>query len=256
MKVQKISFSTNNTRTIAFGENNSRQNSINTKFMYMPATHKDTAPSLGKIALYFLTAAAAAVGITINNVGYMKKLPKNIVELADKNAGLNKINKYENIIESLKKHVLYPSMAILNKKEETLNPRKLKSGVILAGENAEELQKITDALIEHAKKLQIPTLTIKGKNRAERAKWIYKNVKNANNHYNNTGAPTIIDLGDLSIIAEMQINKSKISKVESFISEINRKDNPGIIWVSWTDKSKSIPCFYNNIPVLISKLSE
>ncbi|MBP3924363.1 hypothetical protein J6E39_03885 [bacterium] len=255
MKVQKISFSTNNHRTIAFEENNSRPDMLNRRFMYMPASQNNTAPSVGKIALYFLTIAAAAVGITINNVGYMKKLPKNIVELADKNAGLNKINKYENIVEGLKKHVLYPSMAILKKKEETLNPRKLKSGIILTGDSPEELQKLTDALIEHAQKLEIPVKTIKGKTKAERAKWIYKNVKSANNHYKNTGAPTIINLEDLSKIAELQINKSKISKVENFISGINRKDYPGIIWVSWTDKSKSVPCFYNNLPVSIFKLS-
>ncbi len=251
MKIYKVSrlSSKNN---IASGS--SVPSPIQHNFFYMPEVEKPHAKRNTVIAL--VLSAAIAVGFTIRNISRSARLKKSIVELANPNQGLNKLKGFEDNIKDFKKKILYP-MAVINKGQvETLSYSRLKIGAILTGEDGAKLTEFSDALFEHAEKLGINVKRIKGKNRSERAKWIYRNFRKAQIEYRTTGKPTMFDIGELEDLAELSINKPKKAKIEVFLESLNKLDNLGIVWVAKTSKPKMLPCFYNDLPVMISKVAQ
>lgn len=256
MKVLGVSFKSLNSNINDSNRCKNYATTVNQHFLYQPKP-KEKKPLAEKIFLAsLLSIAAIAVGITLKNIGTFKKRPLSITDLPNSKFGLNKLDGYEKNIETIKKDILYPLCIISKKEEEALNLSKVKSGAIISGESADELNNFMDALVEHAEKLNISVINIKGKNRNNKAKSLYKTIRHARKLLEQDKKPLIINLGNLADYTELRINKSRMSKVEKALSEINPKDDLGIVWITWTDKPKSIPCFFNNLPVVITKLNK
>lgn len=201
------------------------------------------------------TLALAAVAGTLFKLRMRNIVPESIVEIADKKKGLNKI-KFPNAAVFLKKKLLYPIKAALEGDEKYIYGDKLKSGLILTSENPADAQKVISAITEHAREIGIlcnempPNLKKNG-----RIKWVYKAIDDAKKHYEESnGEYTIINIGNISNLANLKISKVKFTKVEEKLGEINKQTYPGVIWIGWTNEWNSLPYFYNNAPILITKL--
>uniref|UniRef100_UPI0040266F00 hypothetical protein n=1 Tax=Candidatus Scatousia sp. TaxID=3085663 RepID=UPI0040266F00 len=72
--------------------------------------------------------------------------------------------------------------------------------------------------------------------------------------YEKTKQFTIINIGNLDNLVDLKIVKSKNSAIEDKLIEINKNVYSGIVWTAWTNNTKSIPMYYNNLPVLVTKL--
>ena len=82
-----------------------------------------------------------------------------------------------------------------------------------------------------------------------------KAIDDAKKHYEESnGEYTIINIGNISNLANLKISKVKFTKVEEKLGEINKQTYPGVIWIGWTKEWNSLPYFYNNAPILITKL--
>lgn len=254
MKVNRISFGEKqNTKNL---QNPKHTTSLN-PFLYLPYTNKKE-NDFNSTSFRVMTAllAAIAVGITLMNLRGRKTLPDKIVELADQNLGFNKINKYQRTVKELKSKILYPLKCRLMGDKIPAQSRDFKSGFILSHNNAEEVKEVMNAFTEHAKKLDIHCLSMpENLKRNEKTKWTYKATNIAKQHYERTGKHTIINLGNISSLTEMQ-NKSTKSRVENLLSAIDNAQYTGVVWTAWTDKPKQIPYFYNNLPILITKLMD
>lgn len=203
-----------------------------------------------------LLAVAAVAGMLLN-LRMKNIIPESLIELADKNAGLNKL-KYTNTAKFLKKKVLYPIRAAMEGDEKYIYGDKLKSGLILTVDNKNEGKKVINALVEHAKEIGIYTMEIPANlKRNGRIKWVYKAIEEATNYHRITnGDYTIINIGDISNLANLKISKTKFTNVEEKLRQINKQSYPGVIWVGYTDAGNSLPYFYTNAPILITKLAD
>ncbi len=215
--------------------------------------------------------AFAAVVITLFNLKGPKRLPENIVEITDLTKGLNRIKNYPKTVEELKSKIIYPlKCAVEGNKEITLS-KKFKSGVILTDSKEDKLAEIMNAFAEHTEALGIKTVNIshtsertnsKGKTfikklkRNEINKNIFKELKKAKQRYEEEGKYTVINLGDIGRLTDLQIIKSQKSNFEAMLENLNSKSYPGVIWSGWTTKSKSLPLFFSDLPILITKLAE
>lgn len=221
-----------------------------------------------KVATAFL--ALSAVLITLFNIKGPKKSPQNIVELADKTKGLNKINDFKATVEELKSQVLYPIKCAINGDKEGTYVKKLKSGVILTDRSSEKLTNIMDAFMEHVKELGINTITIShsstrtnsaGKKFTHKLKnnEIMKQVFNALDKgqklYKEQKKYTVINLGDIAKLTNLKTIKSQKSNFEAMLANMNSKKFPGIVWAGWTTKTNDVPLFFNELPFLITKLT-
>lgn len=263
MKVLPVSFS--------FKGIQKRDNEINNyPFLYTANSHREMKKE-DNYRFKAITASLAviAVAVTLFNIKGRKKLPDSIVEIAEKNKGLNKLTKYEKTIKELKEKIIYPLKAVNLGDKNISKSQKLKSGLIITNNQKDGLEEITSALIEHLKELGIETKDIneittrvnsKGETvrrnirRNERIKWVYNQIQNAKKSYEEEGKYTVINLGDIGKLTDLKIIKSQKSNFEDMLSNLNGKTYPGVIWTGWTTKTNSVPLFYNDLPVLITKL--
>ncbi len=265
MKVHAVSFSFSGIKKRDKQENNY-------PFMYTAdLAHINSKHDSRKFKVATGLLALAAVIITLFNLKGPKKLPENIVEITDMKKGLNRIKDSPNTVEELKNKVLYPlKCAIEGNKEITLS-KKFKSGVILTGDKEEKLAEIMNAFAEHTQELGIKTVNIahtssrtnaQGKTftrrlkRNEINKNIFYELKNAKKRYDNEGKYTVINLGDIGRLTDLQIIKSQKSNFEAMLENMNSKSYPGVVWSGWTTKSKSLPLFFSDLPILITKLAD
>lgn len=209
--------------------------------------------------------AAIAVGITLYNIKGKKQFPKEIVEISGKDSGLNKIKKYRKSVEGLKEKVLYPLMATIKGDKRYIQHQELKSGIVITGSTIEDAKVVVNAFCEHAEKLglrvkkAIPERTPEGKltrftERNVRVKMVYNAIKEAYAHYKSTGKYTVVNIDNISLLANLKTSKPTSSKFETFLKAINQNDYPGVIWIACNPKSTSLPYFFNNIPVFMTKL--
>ncbi len=220
---------------------------------------------------YTLTTAALAVSavmIALYNLGSKQKFHSNIVEVPDLAKGLNKIKEHEDFIEAIKRKFVYPIKAADLGDNKIINSDDYKTGMIITGNDRLELRRISDALKEHFEMLGIDTVFIKQSIKKEKDGQIYskrmkKNelvkkffteVEKAKEKYKNTGKYTIISLGRFEDFTSLKITKSTQSKIDDLIVKINQKDIPGVIWFAWTTESKSIPLYFNELPILVAKM--
>lgn len=217
--------------------------------------------------LFTAVLAALAVGITLINIRGKKQLPKNIVEINGKDAGLNRITRYRKSIEGLKEQVLYPLMATIKGDKRYIKHQELKSGIVITGSTVEEAKNVVEAFCEHAEKLglrvkkAIPDKTPEGKStkfteRNVRVKMVYSAIKEAYSYYKSTGKYTVVNIDNISLLANLKTSKPTSSKFETFLRAINQNDYPGVIWIASNPKTTSLPYFFNNIPVYMTKLMD
>ena len=261
MKVHAISFGTGKT-------NNRVNNNYNNAFLYTPEDDEKFKGSDGKKLKFVLsTLALSAVGITLFRINGRRKLPESIVEIADKNKGLNKLTDFNRTVDELKTKIIYPLKAkILGDKKID---KELKSGLIIADKDSEKLDNIITALTEHFKELGINTLTIPksikktGENGEITEKKLRKNlinklfyqmIKSAGKNYKENGKYTVINLGNLNDFTDLRVIKSQKSNFEEILENLNGKKYPGVLWISWTTRSNSVPLFLSDLPVLITKI--
>lgn len=243
MKIQRISFgSYSNNKNITTENLGS-----NSEFLYFPK--KKDEKNIKPLALkVFGSLAAVAVAVTLYNLK-RNKIPLSVVDLSDKDKGLNAINFRRTAIE-LKKKILYPIKTETTNKKGTFN-----SGLILSDTKDKPLKEVLSALSEHAEALGIRTREIPDKlNKAERRKWVFNTIKDSENHYKETKQFTIINIGNLDNLVDLKIVKAKNSAIEDKLIEINKNVYSGIVWTAWTNNTQSIPMYYNNLPVLVTKL--
>ena len=143
--------------------------------------------------------------------------------------------------------------------------------MIITNSHKDGLEELTSALMEHFKELGIETKDIseittrinsKGETvhrnirRNERIKWVYNQIQNAKKSFEEEGKYTVINLGDIGKLTDLKIIKSQKSNFEDMLSNLNGKTYQGAIWTGWTTKANSVPLFYNDLPVLITKLMD
>lgn len=264
MKVDAVSFSFS-------GKHVKNKQEINLPYLYtvdlakkQPTRKKDNGI---KIATGFL--ALSAVLITLFNIKGPKRPPLNITDIADKTKGLNKIKGHEKNVNELKKKVLYPLLCAIKGDKQIAYTKHFKSGVILTDKNGTNLSNITEAFIEHAKELGIRTVSIphtgkrtnsKGKvfehrlKRNELIKNVYSELKRAKELFQRDGKYTIINLGDIAKLTDLKVIKSQKSNFEAMLANLDNRKFPGVIWAGWTTKTKDVPLFFNDLPILITKL--
>lgn len=265
MKVLPVSFS--------FKGIQQRDNEINNyPFLYTAKPHNGLRKEdNNRFKAITASLALIAVAVTLINLKGRKKLPESIVELAEKSKGLNKLTKYEKTVSELKEKIIYPLKAINLGDNNIAKSKKLKSGLIITNSHKDGLEELTSALMEHFKELGIETKDIseittrinsKGETvhrnirRNERIKWVYNQIQNAKKSFEEEGKYTVINLGDIGKLTDLKIIKSQKSNFEDMLSNLNGKTYPGVIWTGWTTKTNSVPLFYNDLPVLITKVMD
>ena len=55
-------------------------------------------------------------------------------------------------------------------------------------------------------------------------------------------------------MTNLKVIKSQKSNFEAILENIDSKKFSGIVWAGWTTKTKNVPLFLNNLPILITKL--
>ena len=181
--------------------------------------------------------ALAAVLVTLFNIKGPKRLPYDIVDIPSTEKGLNKLENFASTANELKHKVLYPLQCARKGDKHIEKSKMFKSGVILTDKSSTNLAEVTDAFMEHANELGINTVSIPRKSKRINAK-----------EY------TIINLGDIAKLTDLKVIKSQKSNFEAMLGNLNNKKFPGIIWAGWTTKTKDVPLFFNDLPILITKL--
>lgn len=265
MKIHAVSFkSAANAHAV---ENIAYSGGIN-PFFYT-AAHREQKNNLWGNTFRLTTAllAAAAVLITLINIRGSKQFPKSIIELKGKNDGLNKLTKYRKNVEELKNVVLYPLIATIKGDNRFLKSNEFKSGIVITGKTVDEAKTVVEAFCEHAEKLgvrvikAIPEKGADGKlskfsSRTSRVKAVYNTLKDANRYYKETGKYTVVNIDNISLLANLKSSKPKHSNFENFLRAFDKNTYPGVIWIASNPKSTALPYFFNNIPVLMTKLMD
>ena len=270
MKVQKVSFSFN-------GKIKKDRPELNNAFLYTADIARlESKHDARKFKIGTGILALCAVIVTLFNLKGPKKLPENVVEITNLKKGLNRIEGFSNTVENLKKNILYPLQCALS-----ANPHSL-TGAWLSGQvqnalprrhfnaaKADKLEEITNAFAEHTKELGINTVDIphtltrtnslgktftKKLKRNQINKNIYTELQKAKTNYNEKGTYTVINLGNIDDLTDLEIIKSQKSNIEAMLENLNSKSFPGVIWAGWTTKSKSLPLFLSNLPISITKV--
>ena len=79
-------------------------------------------------------------------------------------------------------------------------------------------------------------------------------IKSAGKNYKENGKYTVINLGNLNDFTDLRVIKSQKSNFEEILENLNGKKYPGVLWISWTTRSNSVPLFLSDLPVLITKI--
>lgn len=215
---------------------------------YRPTFKEHKGEYIGGI-LAFAAAAACLAKFAARNT-----TPKNVVEIADKAIGLNKITGQDRAIAQLKDKILYPIMSLKN---ESINKNQLRTGLIIGDEDPEKVKQVYDAFIEHSKKLGIRCLKVPDDIKMSK-KTLRKLLHAVLDHIAKMSKVNdefiLVGIGDLENIASMNVSKVKMaSNLEKKLANIP----PGsVTWVATTSHPDKLPYFYNNLPTLFLKLSK
>lgn len=178
--------------------------------------------------------------------------PKNVVELANKKLGLNKIKNHDVTVSVLKEKILYPIMSVKNG-ERRLLQSNFRTGLIIGNENEAELGNLFNAFMEHAKELGITCQDVKYPKKTNKIREVNKAIDAAITHHRKTGECVIVNIGDLGAITNLKVAKTQIaSNLEKRLAHMPK----GVLWAAWTNKPQKLPYFYNNLPTLFVKLTD
>lgn len=177
-------------------------------------------------------------------------IPKSVVELSNKKAGLGKLEFGERTSSLLKDQILYPMKAILLGDSRLLD-KDLKTGLIIADKDEAKVKSYVKAFLSHAKELGIHIEEIKYPNKKQPLKDVHKAISNALAHFGATGECTIVNIGDLGKISNLKVGKMEsASNIEKRLAQMPK----GVLWTAWTTAGDRLPYFYNNIPTLSVKI--
>lgn len=263
MKVHAVSYSFNGT------QGNIKRESVIPYLYTLDLAKMESKEKAHKVRATIGFIALSAVLATLFNIKGPKRFPLDIVEIADKTKGLNKLTHSNKTAEELKTKILYPLQCFVKGDKNILHSKRFKSGVIITDKDSSNLSEVVNAFVEHAKELGIRTINIShttkrtnsaGKTferqlkRNELIKSVYNELKRAQELYAKDGKYTIINLGDIAKMTDLKVIKSQKSNFEAMLENLDSKKFPGIIWAGWTTKTKDVPLFLNNLPILITKL--
>ena len=221
-------------------------------FMYLPKEEceKDTLNEHRKefVAgmLAILTAGTVLSAFFIKNT-----TPKNIIEIAGENIGLNKPEIGSEFTKYAKDKILYPIMSIKNGFKNV----KFPMGLITTGEASESH---SSALIEHAEELGIKCIKIKSnsKHKNKLISKVYKAIEVAKEHtQNNKSDCVIIDVGNIGNLFNMKkykVKKEDVSRIEKELTSLPKR----IMWSGWSESAEEIPYYYHLTPTKIYLLPE
>lgn len=244
MKIQPVSLGF---KGIKFQDNADN----NYPFLYcgeLPQTDKQ----LKKFGITTAALAFSAVCVTLFNLKRAKKFPQDIVELSNMDTGLNKLKEFHKTIADIKTKFIYPlkSSALSGEKA-----KRFKSGLILINENNEQTQVMMSALLEHLKELGINVVNLSGSTkRNELVKEVFKKVQQAEKLYNSEGKYTVINLDNLESLTLLKAVKSQKSRIEQLLEDISTDKYKGVLWIAKSSNIEALPLFFNNLPVMITKL--
>ncbi len=263
MKVQAVSYSFK-------GVQSKNKQDSNISYLYtIDLAKMESKEKARKVKVVTGFLALAAVVVTLFNLKGPKRLPMDIVEIADPNKGLNRLQNFKSTANELKSKILYPLQCVISGDKNITKSNRFKSGVILTDKDGANLVEVTSALIEHARELGIRTVNIPhiskrvnsdGKTfehnlkRNELIKSVYNELNQAQALFKRQGKYTIINLGDIAKMTDLKVIKSQKSNFEAMLANLDSKKFPGIIWAGWTTKTKDVPLFLNDLPILITKL--
>lgn len=262
MKISAVSINSFKSRNI------NEQKDSNYPFLYS-AARPQANTQIKNFGIVTGLLALTAVGVTLYNLKHSQKFPKDIVELPNMEKGLNKITDFHKTVNDLKTKFLYPLKCAIMSGEE--NPKKFKSGVIFINESNTPTEKVMSAFIEHLNELEIDTISInsidyksssKGEKipkelkRNEMVKEVFSLVKKSEQKYTDEGKYTVINLGNLEKLTRLKAVKSQKSNIEQLLEDISNNKYKGVLWVAESKNHEALPLFFNNLPVVITKLMD
>lgn len=262
MKVSAVSINSFKSRNI------NEQKDSNYPFLYS-AAHPQANTQIKNFGIVTGLLALTAVGVTLYNLKHSQKFPKDIIELPNMEKGLNKITDFHKTVNDLKTKFLYPLKCAIMSGEE--NPKKFKSGVIFINESNTPTEKVMSAFIEHLNELEIDTVNIntlayktdtngkkylKELKRNEIVKDVFGKVQKAEQKFNSEGKYTVINLGSLENLTRLRAVKSQKSNIEQLLEDISNNKYKGVLWVAESKNHEALPLFFNNLPVVITKLMD
>ncbi len=229
---------------------------------------KDHNKMLKQYSLATASSAVIAVCVALFNLGRKHKFPKNIVEIPDLDKGLNKIKNQDKFIRTVKTKFLYPLKALILGDNRLRKSRKLKTGIVITG-NTSDIKDVYNAFSEHISELKIDVVKInpqisrktkdgkiifKDKKRTTIVKEFKKEIDKAKEKFRQTGKYTVIFLGELDNATNMYIAKSKHSKFDEYLINLTKDKTSGVIWAAYTSNGKTLPIYFKDLPVTVTKL--
>ena len=257
MKVQSISFGSNIPNTTISKPELAKVPVMN-EFAYIPKENHEEF-NRHKLRKFLVACAALAVGITLFRIKGRKKLPESITDLGNKHLGLNKIS-YKSTSKELKSNFLYPLKAHLEGDKSIIKNKKLfKAGVIIADNDVAATKEVIDAFYEHAQNLGIRCKRISecsSRKKVSKKKWVQDAITQARENFKKDGQLTLIDIGNMDNLINLQIFKKNNSNIENQLIEISKNAYSGVVWTAYTNRTKQIPMYYNDLPVIVTKLMD
>lgn len=209
---------------------------------------------------------------------------KDVVEFFSQTRGLDKIRKYEGNIIEIKEKILYPYKAVMMGDQEPLHCNMQKMGLVLGGENKQEVREILEATAEHARELGINVVTCpfekfktdaakrfsKSANKEEEMRrylgqkvknWFFKEIEQGEIRFNKSVPSgkydyTFINLGNIDTLASKEYLGDNLKALEALLKKANNQDVKGVCWLSHAEDSKTLEFFFNDSSVLVTKLVE
>ena len=242
MKIERVSLN-----QTSF-QNTTSKNTLN-PYLYMPKNvNNEDKFTFKNHKLEYLGGfcAACLAFICLTKFTVNKALPKSIIEIADQTKGLNGIENTK-AVKLLKEKVLYPLKSVDMGQENLLRESHFKTGIIIRSNDISKAQNLKQAFIEHCEALGFKifrSLDEKQTHKVTTAKTNTHRVLNkANNMFYENQVISIADIDELNKITNLKPNKIKsASKLEKKLID----QEPGVLWIAYTDKVNDIPYFYNN----------
>ena len=246
MKIDAISNSLHAFKGQPLTSDENKKKDVNCDYAFLYEKHKTTINLFSWHKKEFIAGffALAAAIYSLTRFAGRNTTPKNAVELFGSGVGLNIFPKNDTIVRLLKEKILYPAISINKGYAPLLKRKDLKTGLIIGGEGAEAY---TKALFEHAKALGIECIDLRTQG-GNRLKEVNKAISAAlERHAEDKNKCVMVEIGDIGAFSKLISSKtSPESNIEKRLQNIPK----GVIWVGWTEKSKSLPYFYNNTPTL------
>lgn len=191
-----------------------------------------------------------AAGVALSKFLTRNKVPKEVVEVADKAVGLNKIKGCPRTIAQVKEAILYPMMSVMHGEKRPLRG-DFKTGLIIGCKNQDKVEEFVSGFMEHCKELRIHCIELKSPKKTNRLKEVHKALDKAIEYHRATGECVVVNIGDLAAVSNHNVAKTNYSsKLEERLAMMPK----GVLWTAYTTASDQLPYFYNNIPTLCVKI--